>query len=394
MHTLIVEDDVVMQELLTTLLRGLDSRMHVHCAETIAAGLSLWQKHPIDLLLCDLNLPNQETGLTLVKAIRAKDSELPIIMITGRGDRAAVTDSARYKVNEFIVKPFDPIAVMARIKQHLVAANSSVDIEQSDLNLEAFVADTDDLLTRLNFMPGAEIALTTITQPEPPSARELAQQWQNDMAITARLIRLANSSLMRRSGGALTTLREAIASVGVDMALTQMLALSLADTSRLQHSTLQNLAKTFADESQKLAEYAALLAKQLKLNIANCYTAGLMVRLGDCAVLEAIQLFIDSGGNVTDDDISSTVKKYAAQYGNQLKIKWRLPLALRERIGAAYSAGEGKVNPELLLMRLAACIAAGDDNSAEQEKLCRQLRLAPSDLPGPTNRDSPETTQP
>lgn len=394
MHTLVVEDDIIMQELLTTLLRGLDSHMHIHCAETVEAGLTLWQKHPINLLLCDWNLPNQETGLTLVKAIRAKDRELPIVMITGRGDRATVTDSVRHKVDEFIIKPFDPSAVMERLKQYLITTEVIVDADKNDSSLDTFVGDIDNLLARLSIMPGAEIALTTIDQPEPPSARELAQQWQNDMAITTRLIRLANSSLMRRSGGALTTLRDAISSVGVDMALTQMLALSLADTSRLRHNTLQTLSKTFADESQQLAEYAALLAKRLKLNTANCYTAGLMVRLGDCAVLEAIQSYIDSGGQVTDDEINSTLKNYAAQYGNQLKIKWRLPLALRERTGAIYSAGEGQVNPELLLMRLAACIAADDDRSAEQEKLCRQLRLAPSDLPGAANRNEPEEEKP
>ncbi|WP_041522305.1 HDOD domain-containing protein [Gilvimarinus agarilyticus] len=383
MHVLIVEDDLAMQELLATLLRGLDSRVYIHIAETVEAGLSLWQKNPIDLLLCDWNLPNQQTGSALVKAIRAKDTDLPIVMITGRGDRATVTDSARYKVNEFIVKPFAPDIVMERLKPYFAGHNAPINIDDApDVPpLDAFVGDVEQVLKRLTIMPGTEAALCTITQADQPSASELAQQWQRDPAITARLIGLANSSLMTRAGRAIATLREAISAVGVDMALTQVLALSLAGESRLQHAPLQTLAQQFARESQQLAEYAALLAKQLKLNVANCYTAGLMVRLGDCAVLDAVQLYIDSGGQASDDEIASALKKYAAEYGNRLKIKWRVPLTLRERIGATYSTTSGQVNPELLLMRLAACIAMEGDHTLEQEKLCRQLRLTPNDLP-------------
>ncbi|BFM19464.1 HDOD domain-containing protein [Gilvimarinus japonicus] len=397
MHVLVVEDDIAMQELLATLLRGLDSRVHIHHAETVATGLTLWRQHPINLLLCDWNLPNQESGLTLVKAIRAKDCELPIVMITGRGDRATVTDSLRNKVNEFIVKPFDPSAVMERLKRYLTEPEAEPDSDRNtadDPDLETFVAQHDSVLARLTIMPGAEAALSSITHADQPSALELAQQWQSDMAITTRLIRLANSSLMRRSGGAITTLRDAIATLGVEMALTQVLALALANTSGLRHDTLQSLSKTFAEQSQQLAEYAALLAKRLKLNVANCYTAGLLVKIGDCAVLEAIQLYLDSGGEtITDEEINSALLKHAAQYGNQLKIKWRLPLALRERIGATYSAGAGQVNPELLLMRLAACLASSDDHSTEQEKLCRQLRLAPADLPC-ASASNPQEQQP
>jgi DNA-binding response OmpR family regulator len=384
MHVLVVEDDSIMQELLATLLRGLDNQVEVHLADTIAAGLTLWQQHPIDLLLCDWNLPNQESGLTLVKAIRAKDAKLPIVMITGRGDRATVTDSLRHRVNEFIVKPFDPSAVMERLQRYFVGTEvqlSPDDPATSGKSLDAVVAQVDETLNKLAIMPGAETVLSSINSTDKPSALELAQQWQSDMAITTRLIHLANSSLMRRSGRAVTTLHEAIATVGVDMALAQVLALTLANTRGLHHKKLQALSHTFTRESQQIAEYAALLAKRLKLNLANCYTAGLMVRLGDCAVLEAIQHHLDSGGTATDEDIDRALNQYAARYGNQLKVKWRLPLALRERIGATYSAASGQVNPELLLMRLAACLVASDDHSAEQEKLCRQLRLTAADLP-------------
>lgn len=386
MHVLVVEDDLAMQELLATLLRGVDSQVHVHRADTLSTALTLWQQYPIDLVLCDWNLPNQENGLTLVKAIRQKSSELPIVMITGRGDRATVTRSLQHKVNEFIVKPFDPAAVMERLERYFTSGSTASAEQSPDKkntpSLDEFVRDVEGVLSRLTIMPGAETALTSITQEDHPSAQELAQQWQNDPAITTRLLWLANSSLMRRSGGALTTLREAIAAVGVDMALTQVLALSLADTSRLQHPKLKSLSKTFTEQAQKLAEYAAILAKQLKLDVVTCYTAGLMVRLGDCALLEAIQLYFDSGGEASDEEIESVLNQYAARYGNQLKMKWRLPLALRERIGATYSTSSGQVNPELLLMRLAACMISEKGHSDGLEKLCRRLGLRPADLPG------------
>ena len=382
MHVLIVEDDIVMQELLATLVRGLNSLIHIHHAETLNTGLALWQKHPIDLVLCDWNLPEQETGLSLVKVIRARDRELPIIMVTGRVDRATVTDSARYKVNEFIVKPFDAKAVMARLKPYLTQSQENTDHSQVlSAGLDEFIGDTEQMLSRITLMPGAEAAANAITHDEPPSAAELAQQWRSDTTITTRLIRLANTTLMRRSGSSVMTLREAIAAIGVDMALTQVLAISLAQTNHLRDGTLQARAKHFVDESLQLAERAARLAQRLKLNIANCYTAGLMVKLGEFGVLEAIQLFIDSGGQVSEGDIDTMLTKHAATYGNQLKIKWRLPLALRERVGATYVTGTGNVNPELLLMRLAACLGDSDGQNQEQDKLCRQLGLSADELP-------------
>ncbi|MBU2886564.1 response regulator [Gilvimarinus agarilyticus] len=382
MHVLVVEDDPAMQELLATLLKGIDSQVHIYRADTVAAGINFWRKHPIGLVLCDLNLPNQESGLTLVKTIREKNAKLPIVMITGSGDRATVKSSLQHRVNEFIVKPFEPASVMERLQRYFDNDKTTPDhAPKSGKSLESFISDVDAVLARLTLLPGAEAALQTLNRDDKPSALDLAQQWQNDSAITTRLIWLANSSLMRRSGHALTTLREAISAVGVDMALSQVLALSLANKNQLRQTKLQALSEIYAKQTQKLAESAALLAKQLKVSVANCYTAGLMVRLGELATLEAIQLYLDSGGEATDEEIESAVQKHAAHYGNRLKIKWRLPIELRERIGATFSTSAGQVQPELLVMRLAACLTMTQEHNSEVETLCRRLGIQPTDLP-------------
>lgn len=381
MRVLVLEDDVLMQELLATLLRGLDSNVQVLVAETVDVGLALWRQHRVDLLLCDWNLSGHRTGLELIKTIRSEDAEVPILVITGQGDRVTVTQSARYHVNEFIIKPFDAKAVMERLRRYVIAKDLSASTPKPVSSLEDLIAwagTPEKVYERLAIMSGTNSALELLNQPDKPSVRELANLWKADAVITARLLRLANSSLMRRYGTSVANLLEAVGSLGVDMAVSQVVAISLRNTDRLKDSYLQELSEKYALECSEVADQAAALAKQLKLNITLCYTAGLLMRLGEFALLDAIQQFIDTGKQVAPADIDACVSRLAARYGNFLKVKWHLPISLRERIGATYLLPEGSVNAELIVMRIAACMVHQHTQTPAFGKLCGQIGISPA----------------
>lgn len=379
-QVLLLEDDVVMQELLATLVRALSASVRVHIAENLEAGIEVWHRESIDLLLCDWNLGDRHTGLELVKLVRQENADVPIIMITGQSDRQTVAASLRYRVNEYIVKPFEPQAVALRLSRYLTrdsvpGAGGDSEAKSPAPELSVWLADIEDLFERLSIMSGTQSAVTLLDADQRPSVRDLARLWEADPAITTRLLRLANSSLMRRYGKSVNTLLEAVGTLGVDMAVSQVIATALNDKQRLEHAYLRQLADHYAEETGRIAERAATLAQQLKLNIALSYTAGLMTRLGEQALLDAIQQYLHAGGSATLSDMDLALAKHASRYGNYLKIKWHLPLALRERAGATYKLPDGAVNPELILMRLAASEVRGDATSDELERLRRTLGL-------------------
>ena len=72
-----------------------------------------WQWHP-DLLVLDLMLP-QLDGLEVCRRLR-QDTELPIIMLTARSDEADRVVGLEMGADDYLVKPFSPRELVARVK--------------------------------------------------------------------------------------------------------------------------------------------------------------------------------------------------------------------------------------------------------------------------------------
>ncbi|RLJ67653.1 response regulator [Sulfurisoma sediminicola] len=109
---LIVDDDPEIRRLLADYLakNGFD---------TVAArdGREMWQgleRHAIDLVVLDLTLPDAD-GLTLCRDLRAR-SNLPVLMLTARGEEADRIVGIEMGADDYLVKPFSPRELLARIK--------------------------------------------------------------------------------------------------------------------------------------------------------------------------------------------------------------------------------------------------------------------------------------
>ena len=109
---LIVEDE-------PQIVRGL--RLYLERAGyTIAAvydgaqAVPAFRQEKPDLILLDLNLPNRD-GIDICRAIR-RDSAVPIIMLTARSDEMDRLIGLELGADDYIVKPFSPREVVARVR--------------------------------------------------------------------------------------------------------------------------------------------------------------------------------------------------------------------------------------------------------------------------------------
>jgi len=111
-RVLVVDDDSSLAEMLSIVLRqeGFESRIVTRGDEALEAFRSF---RP-DLVLLDLMLPGKD-GIDVCKEIRA-ESGVPIVMLTAKGDTIDVVVGLESGADDYVVKPFKPKELVARIR--------------------------------------------------------------------------------------------------------------------------------------------------------------------------------------------------------------------------------------------------------------------------------------
>ncbi|WP_033341139.1 response regulator transcription factor [Catenuloplanes japonicus] len=110
MRILLVEDDFRVAAAMMSMLQR--SGYTVEHAATAAAALSA---APSDLVLLDLNLPDGD-GVDVCRALRARDPDLAIIVVTARGEERDRVVGLRIGADDYVVKPFSMAELQARIE--------------------------------------------------------------------------------------------------------------------------------------------------------------------------------------------------------------------------------------------------------------------------------------
>src|ERR1700693_5706755 len=115
---LVVEDEPAIQELLRLNLE--DAGFTVHAVADAESAQAQIRSAPPDLILLDWMLPGQ-SGLAFARTLRAdaRTRELPIIMVTARGEEADRVAGLEAWVDDYVTKPFSPRELKARIKSVL-----------------------------------------------------------------------------------------------------------------------------------------------------------------------------------------------------------------------------------------------------------------------------------
>jgi len=114
---LVIEDDQIISSLLEHILTRRGYEVHV-ARDGRAASAMIEELEPPQLILLDVMLPFSD-GFELLQQIRLKKnwSEIPIIMLTSKGQEKDIVRAFDAGANDYIVKPFQPEELVARVRR-------------------------------------------------------------------------------------------------------------------------------------------------------------------------------------------------------------------------------------------------------------------------------------
>lgn len=138
-NVLIVEDDRDISELIDYNLTKEGFR--TTCIAKGEEAIRLVRLKPFDICLLDLMLPDID-GLEVCKALKAepKTAEIPIIMVTAKGEESDIVVGLEMGADDYLTKPFSPKVLIARIKTVLkrkkqVIPDQSSPVAIGDINI-------------------------------------------------------------------------------------------------------------------------------------------------------------------------------------------------------------------------------------------------------------------
>ena len=124
-RVLVVDDDLALAEMLGIVLRG-EGFEPVFCPDGSDA-LRVFRESRPDIVLLDLMLPGKD-GVDVCRLIRA-ESGTPIVMLTAKSDTVDVVVGLEAGADDYIVKPFKPKELVARVRARMRRSEDSAPAE-------------------------------------------------------------------------------------------------------------------------------------------------------------------------------------------------------------------------------------------------------------------------
>lgn len=176
-RVLIIEDDADAAGVLEAYLKR--ENYEVIIAGDGPGGLETAGRWQPDLILLDIMLPGMN-GTEVLAALRRRD-DTPVIMVTAMGDAPDRIGALRYGADDYVVKPYHPGEVVARVQAVLRRSQSHAPTAESlrwaglvvdPLALTAVVASGNDAPRRLDLTPtGFSLLVTLMRVPTRPFTR-------------------------------------------------------------------------------------------------------------------------------------------------------------------------------------------------------------------------------
>lgn len=122
LKVLVVDDELYMRKVVRTMLASIGVR-NVYEAPDGQSGLQFIRATPPDIVILDWEMPGLD-GSSFVRMVRSPATfpypDVPIIMLTGHGERSRVIEAVKIGVNEFLLKPVSSKSLQDRLTSVLV----------------------------------------------------------------------------------------------------------------------------------------------------------------------------------------------------------------------------------------------------------------------------------
>ncbi|QPQ36381.1 response regulator transcription factor [Lysinibacillus sp. JNUCC-52] len=149
---LVVDDDDHIRELIKVFLQneGFDV---IEALDGVDA-LSKLDAEKVDMVIMDIMMPNMD-GWQLCKEIRTFNSDLPILMLTAKGETAQKVKGFNLGTDDYLVKPFEPVELIVRVKSILkryrIALSQTIEIGNVKMNRHTYevLYDGESITLRL-----------------------------------------------------------------------------------------------------------------------------------------------------------------------------------------------------------------------------------------------------
>lgn len=188
-RVLVVDDDAALAEMIGIVLRtdGFDVDF---CADGTGA-LDQFRRVRPDLVLLDVMLPGLD-GIRVCAQLRG-ESGVPIIMLTAKGDTADVVRGLESGADDYVVKPFNPKELVARVRTRLrpVLPANTDSIQVGDLTIDVAGHEVRRGGTRIALTPlEFQLLLALAAKPTQVFTREmlLEQVWGYHYKADTRLV--------------------------------------------------------------------------------------------------------------------------------------------------------------------------------------------------------------
>ncbi len=113
-RVLVIDDELGPRESLRMLLK---LECEVDCAASVDEGLSRFREAAPDLVILDIRMPGR-TGIDGLRAIRALDPLVSVIMLTGYGALETAQEALRLGANDYLNKPFDTARILQVVREY------------------------------------------------------------------------------------------------------------------------------------------------------------------------------------------------------------------------------------------------------------------------------------
>ena len=140
-NILVVDDEVKIRELIKKYAQFEGHKIY-EAADGLAA-LGMCRQYDFDIIIMDIMMPELD-GFSACREIR-KNSDVPIIMLSARGEEYDKINGFELGIDDYVVKPFSPKELMLRIdailKRRTANVNSHVESEKDVFELEGLRVD-------------------------------------------------------------------------------------------------------------------------------------------------------------------------------------------------------------------------------------------------------------